>query len=104
MMNGKYGTFTDEQLKSYSKKLHSKVHWLLIYKENQTFSGFNEYCEYLLKYINSLNKIVGDNSKIVDLMVMVQMAYSEASSDEFDFKSFRRYVLDAHKIIDELWG
>ena len=32
-MTGKYGTFNDEQLKKFKKKLHSKVHWLLLYKE-----------------------------------------------------------------------
>lgn len=96
--------FTVEQINAYKKKLHSKVHWMLIYKEADDYQYFNQYCENLIQYINSLNEIVGHDPNVIELMVLVQMAYDETLKENYSFKSFRKCVLEAHQVVDKLWG
>ena len=33
-MEHKYGSFSENQMSDYKKKLHNSIHWLLVYKEN----------------------------------------------------------------------
>lgn len=101
-MVGKYGTFSNEQLKQFKKKLHSKVHWLLIYKENDKCNFYDKYFTSVMKYFNSLNTVLGDNANILDILVVLQMAYEEVQKEDFDFGAFKKYIFEAHNIIDRL--
>ena len=101
-MNGLYGDFSEAQLNEFKKKLHSKIHWLLIYKEADDCQYFEEYFETLMKYIGSLNVVFGYNSMIIELLTTLQMAYDESKRQDFNFKTYRKYVLDAHNIVDKI--
>ena len=101
-MNTKYGNIDDLMIKDYKRKLHSKIHWLLIYKENNECECFEDYFISLMKYINALCEIFNKNSVIIDLMATLQIAYNESQSDNYNYKTYRKYVLDAHNIVDKL--
>ena len=94
--------YGDIDVKEYKEKLHSKIHWLLIYKEADDCSYFKDYFNSLLKYICALNKVLENNSVIMDLMVTLQLAYDESQKDNYSHKTYRKYVLDAHNIVDKL--
>ena len=100
-MTGKYGAFSDEQFTKFKTRLHSKVHWLLVYKENGECNNYDEYFEDTMKYFNGLNTVLGDNAEIIDILVVLQMAFDETKKDNFDFKAFRKDILEVHNIISK---
>ena len=101
-MTGRYGTFSDEQLEKFKQKLHSKVHWLLIYKEKGGCDDYEQYFVDTIKYFNGLNTVLGDNADVMDVLVVLQMALDEVHKQDFDFKTFRKDILEAHNIIKKI--
>ena len=58
-MDGLYGKITQEQLNDFKKKLHGKIHWLLIYKEVDDFTvDFDAYYTELMNYIGSAGEVL----------------------------------------------
>lgn len=100
MINGRYGSFTEEQFMEFKKKLHSKIHWMLIYYENDEYDNeyLKNYFEGLMKYINGVNDILNNSPVVIELMATLQMAFNEFN----DIKAYRKYVLSAHNIVDRL--
>lgn len=94
--------FNCAQIDDLKKKLHSKIHWLLIYKEADDCQFFKEYFDNLIKYIYALNSIFNKNATIIELLTTLQIAYDETLREDFTFKNYRKYVLDAHNIVDKL--
>lgn len=101
-MHSIYGDIDEKCLNDYKKKLHSKIHWLLIYKESDDCLYFKDYFNSLLRYINALNNVLDKNAIIMDLLVTLQMAYDESNKKDYSYKTYRKYVLDAHNIVDKL--
>lgn len=101
-MHGKYGEFSITQIEEYKKKLHSKIHWLLIYKESGDDESINTYFENLMRYVSSLNIVFDDNPLIIELLTNLQMAFDENTKSNCNFKIYRKYILDSHNIIDKL--
>lgn len=101
-MEHKYGSFTDEQFEEFKKRLHSKVHWLLVYREADDYEYLDEYFENLLRYIASLNSLLENNANIIDMLVLLEAARIESLKPDCNVRIFRKNVLDAHKVIDRL--
>ena len=102
-MNGLYGEINNVQLDDFKKLLHSKIHWLLIYKESDDFDvNFDEYFTELMKYIGAFSTIFNHSSTILEILTVLQMAYDESVSDNFNHKRYRHYVLGAHNLVDKL--
>lgn len=97
-MKHKYGEFTQKQFSEYKKQLHSKVHWLLLYKE-QDYPKLDQYFSSLLFQISGLATLI-DSPYVVTLMTLLEAARSENLSDECDYGKYRKAILDAHSIID----
>lgn len=106
-MNHKYGEFSQEQFESYKKKLHSEIHWLLIYKDPSKSSNFNnidfdKYFIGLMKRLNGLNRILMFPSEMVSIMASLEAAHEETEKDDFNFSSYRKLILDAHAMVDKI--
>lgn len=102
-----YGEITKEQFDDYKTKLHKKLFWLLLYKDPETCSDFDyvdfdKYITALMKEITGLSKILSSPCDLVELLALLQAAYNETYSDEFNYKSYRKFVLDAHNVLDRL--
>lgn len=95
-------SFSYSQINEYKKRLHSKIHWLLIYKETEDCDCFDEYFDNLMNYIVALNKVFNQNPMVIELLVILQMAYDESKKDNFNFKTYRKYILDSHNIVDKI--
>jgi uncharacterized iron-regulated protein len=109
-MKNKYGTFTDNQFDGYKKRLHSLVHWLLIYAE-ENYSILDNYFEKVQYKMIGLNELLEDNPTIVEIMVLIESARKESQTEKFkqiktkeEFKnsSYRKAILDIHQLIDKL--
>ena len=90
-----YGTFSEEQMEQYKKKLHSKMFWMLLYKDPETENkyknvNYNNYFVNLMKEINGLNVILQYPDEIVGIMSMLQAAYLETQETPFTFQNYRK--------------
>lgn len=102
-MDGLYGKITQEQLNDFKKKLHGKIHWLLIYKEIDDFTvDFDAYYTELMNYIGSAGEVLRQDAVVLEILTTLKMAYGETVKDEFNHGRYRRYVLEAHNLVDRL--
>jgi hypothetical protein len=100
-MKHKYGEFNQNQIANYKKKLHNNVHWLLIYKE-ENYEFLDEYFNSLMLRINGLNRILFYPIHIIELYNVLESAREILNSENFNFKTYRKLILDAHTFIDKL--
>lgn len=96
-----YGTFSPTQIQEQKKSLHNSVHWLLIYKE-ENYEHLDAYFESLLMRIGGLNEILLEPPELVTLLSLLQAARNEAFKDNFEFKKYRKLILDSHSLIDKI--
>ena len=106
-MEHKYGNFSSEQMDEYKAKLHKKLFWLILYKDpklNRKYKNvdFKKYFTHLMGEIDGLNQLLSYPSEIVEIMSILQEAYSITEQDAFNYKEYRKYVLDAHALVDEI--
>lgn len=107
-METKYGHITDQTVADYKKKLHKKIFWLLLYKDPQTadkykYVDFDHYFTNLMKEIIGLQGILAQNpGELIELMSILQAAYNETQAAEFNYHTYRKFVLDAHTLVDKM--
>lgn len=99
-MKYKYGEYSQEQLHSYKAKLHSKVHWLLIYKENK-YPQLDNYFSSIQFQLDGLNELL-DCPELITLMSLLEAARMEAQKPDCNYSTYRKAVFDAHTMIDRL--
>lgn len=102
-----YGTFSEEQMEQYKKQLHSKMFWMLLYKDPKTSEkysevNFDKYFYNLMREIDGLNILLGYPSEIVGIMSMLEAAHKESLKENFDYSVYRKIVLDAHNLVDKI--
>lgn len=101
MIKHKYGDYLDEQFVDYKKRLHSLIHWLLIYAEEND-SCLNNYFEMVQYKLNGLNELLNYPTQIVEIMNLVESAKIEYSKPKYNHKLYRKTILDIHDLIDKL--
>lgn len=106
-MISKYGDFSAEQLNEYRERLHSKMFWLLLYKDPKTSDqfetvNFDRYFENLMKELNGLGDLLLHPNGLVEMMSELEAAYNESMHEEFSYPIYRKFVLDAHNILDTM--
>ncbi len=106
-MNTLYGKYGENQLSNYRDKLHNKIFWLLIYKDPKTIDeykhvDYDKYFRSLMKEINGLNDILLKPPRLIEMMSLLQAAYNETLAINFDYMAYRKFILDAHNVLDEI--
>ena len=104
-----YGYFSDGQMENYKIKLHKELFWLLIYQDPETKNNyldvdFNKYFDGLMRKISGLNKLLSYPTEIVSIMSLLEAALIESQKEEFNYKTYRKLVLDAHSLVDKIGG
>lgn len=102
-----YGKFSDAQVAEFKSKLHKKLFWLLLYKDpktaqNYTSVDFPKYFVNLMKEIDGLNELLCYPEPIIDICCKLQAAYRESCNEQFDYQVYRKFVLDAHNLVDKI--
>lgn len=108
-MQNKYGYFNEEQMEKYKVNLHKDLFWLLLYKDPKTkdeYSNvdFNKYFDGLMRKIAGLNELLFYPTEIVLIMSLLEAALIESQKEDFNYKIYRKLVLDAHAEIDKIGG
>lgn len=102
-MDGLYGKITEQQLSDFKKRLHSKIHFLLVYKEEDSFDvDFDKYFNEVMRYIGEAGKVLRQDSTTLEILTTLRMAYDETTKDKFSHYNYRHYVLEAHNLVDRL--
>lgn len=102
-----YGTFTSEQMKQQKESLHKAIFWLLLYKDPKTkdeyrFVDFEKYFKGVMLRLNGLNELLYNPPEIITLLSVLQAALIESRSNPFNYKTYRKLILDAHSLIDKI--
>jgi len=100
-MKYKYGVLPDEQFEAYKKRIHSLVHWLLIYaeEENPILDGYFDKVQYKL---NGLNELLNYPTQMIEIMNLIESARIEYKKENHNYKVYRKIILDAHELIDDI--
>ena len=106
-MNYLYGKFSEEQITDFKDKLHKKLFWLLLYKDPKTAQNyknvdFKKYFINLMKEIDGLNELLFYPTPIIEICCKLQAAYKESCNEQFDYQAYRKFVLDAHNLVDKI--
>lgn len=110
-MNYLYGVFSDEQISQNAKYMHRDIHKLLMYKDKEIVQkvfesddDFKLYFFNLLTRFGGLNDLLGAPYEMVMLMSTLQVAFKEVQKESFDYKFFRKLILDAHGYLTSMFG
>lgn len=106
-MDTLYGTFDANQFGEYKRKLHSKMFWLLLYKDPTTCDkyenvSFDKYFDSLMREINGLNDVLMRPPELIEVMSLLRAAYNESLAEPFNYRTYRKFVLDAHNALDRI--
>ena len=109
-MVSKYGELTADQLDEYRERLHKKLFWLLLYKDPNTkedYSGtnFDRYFLTLMMELKGLDEVLVHPNGLVEILCILEAAFDETKKDPFEYSIYRKFVLDAHSLLDRMdWG
>lgn len=95
----KYGKFSDEQAKKLKEEAHSMIHLLLVYYENEN-PTLSEYFDKVQLKLFALNELMDYPLYIADVIHSVECARLEYQKKQSNYRTYRRFVLDAHAKLD----
>lgn len=104
-----YGEFPVHQLEEHKKRIHSSIHWLLVYKDPETAYQWKEvdvdkYLNVLLLRLGGLNELFGCPEAMVTLISVLEAVRIENAKENFDWRVYRKLVLDAQNLVECLPG
>ena len=102
-----YGEFTQSQIAQIKKSLRGSIFFLLLCVDPQTSWEYenidvNKCFEGLLLKLGGMNDLLMNQPEIVTTMSLLQAAMNEFNKIDFDFKVYRKLVLDAGAEIKKL--
>lgn len=105
-----YGEFSEDQIRANARLMHNEIHKLLLYKDpnitETIFDSEDDFLKYFVKILyrfGGLNDMFGRPEQMVVLMATLRAALYEAGRDDFDYKLFRKLILDAHGYIKSMF-
>lgn len=96
MMVYKYGTLPSYQIHKEKERLKDAIFILLPYKE-ESYEFLDAYFVSLQQRLCGLNHLFGEQAKIITLMCII-----EAARYETNFDLYRKAILDACTLVDEI--
>lgn len=99
-MQHKYGVFTNEQFEKAKTDIRKEIYFLLLIVDNKTKVDYphvdvEKAFLNVFNYICGLNSLLGNPSSVVRIVSLLESALIEYQSESFDFKAYRKIVLDA---------
>ena len=55
-----------------------------------------------MKEIDGLNELLFYPTPIIGICCKLQAAYKESCNEQFDYQVYRKFVLDAHNLVDKI--
>ena len=102
-----YGEFTKNQIEQTKKSLRGSIFFLLLCVDNKTAHEYkdvdvNKSFKGLLLKLGGLNDLLMNQPELVMVMSLLQAAMNEYNNPEFNFKVYRKLILDAGAEVEKL--
>ena len=106
-----YGEFTQNQIKETKESLRKSIFFLLVCVDKRTSQEIVKECgqidinknfEGLLLKLGGLNQLLMCQPELVTVMSLLQAAMNEYNNPKFNFRTYRKLILDAGAEIDNL--
>ena len=102
-----YGEFTQNQISLTKKSLRGSIFFLLLCVDKKTAYEYkevdvNKCLKGLLLKIGGMNQLFMEPPELVTVMSLLQAAMIEYNNPEFDFKTYRKLILDAGAEVQKL--
>lgn len=106
-MKNLYGEYTQNQIAQTKKALRKTIFLLLLCVDPETADQYksvdvNKSFKGLQLKINGFNELLLYQPEIVSTMSLLQSAMIEYNKPDFDFKTYRKLILDAGAEINKL--
>lgn len=106
-MNHLYGEFTQNQISQIKKSLRGSIFFLLLCVDDKTSHEYkevdvNKCFKGLLLKLGGLNELLMNQPELVMVMSLLQAAMNEYNNPEFEFKTYRKLILDAGAEVKKL--
>ena len=106
-MKHKYGNFTETQMLLTKKSIRKQIFFLLLCADPKTRDNYShvdviEAFKGLLYKLDGLNSVLGEPQEIVDTISLLEEALIKYSEPEFNFRIYRRLILNAGSLIDTI--
>ncbi len=105
----RYGDFSGLQFDEIKQKMRKQIFFLLLIADPKTSKEYKNVdvgaaIENVLQVYGSLNDLLGYPKEFVEVMVLLNAAHMEYSkgSDEFNFKTYRKLILDAGSAVEKI--
>ena len=103
MYQHKYGEFADKQIDEIKEILRHRIFFLLLVAEDEAKNNKVEYPHIdlmkantsLLWRISGLNELLGNPIELVTVLSLLEEAKNTIKGDNFNFKKYRKLILDA---------
>lgn len=103
MYQHKYGEFADKQIDEIKEILRHRIFFLLLVAEDEAKNNKVEYPHIdlmkantsLLWRISGLNELLGNPIELVTVLSLLEEAKNTIEGDNFNFKKYRKLILDA---------
>jgi hypothetical protein len=100
-MYTKYGELSQAQIHDHKNELHDNI-LALLYMKEQDCPTLSAYFYSLIWKLSGYNEIFGNQVVMIDIMASLEEARIESEKDCYDHKKYRKLILDAFNMIDEL--
>lgn len=102
-----YGEFTQNQIAETKKSLRKSIFFLLVCVDKRTAPtdveiDVNKCFRGLLLKLGGMNELLMTQPELVTVMSLLQAAMIEYNSSEFDFRTYKKLILDAGAEVDKL--
>lgn len=99
-MTTKYGNYSSTQIAEAKSHIQKSIFFLLLYVDPKTKDEYPDIdvvnAFHNLQYkLDGLNSILLGQSEIIETMSLLEAALREFRSESFDFKKYRKLILDA---------
>ena len=106
-MKHKYGNFTEEQMSLTKKSIRKQIFFLLLCvdpetKDNYTHVDISEAFKGLLYKLDGFNSVLGEPQELVDTISLLEEALIKYNEPKFDYKTYRRLILNAGSLINDI--
>ena len=102
-----YGEFSKNQIAQTKKSLRKSIFFLLVCVDKTTAPvdeeiDVNKSFKGLLLRLGGMNELFMEPPELVTVMSLLQAAMIEYNSPDFNFKTYRKLILDAGAEVDKL--
>lgn len=108
-MKHKYGTFTEEQIRSTVYDIRKQIFFLLLIadpknKNNAEYRNIDMDAAFtnIMYQLEGMNELLNHPSKLVKVMSLLEKAHSLFAEDDLNFLAYRKLILDAGNEVTKL--